>query len=112
MRSPASRHARVETVITLPAVKCREVAPPPPPARPEWLERVDVPVPALSAFREQSLSTRVYAFIMAMIDGRRSVRDMALLMEEQRLMPAADAETAIRGFLARMHADAERRANF
>ena len=112
MRSPASRHARVETVITLPAVKCRDVAPPPPPARPEWLERVDVPVPALSAFREQSLSTRVYAFIMAMIDGRRSVRDMALLMEEQRLMPAADAETAIRGFLARMHADAERRANF
>jgi len=112
MRSPASRHARLETVIALAAVKAGEVEPPPPPARPDWLERTDLPVPALPAFREQSLSTRVYAFIMAMIDGRRSVRDMALLMEEQQLMPAADAETAIRGFLARMHADAERRANF
>lgn len=112
MRSPASRHARIETVISFAATKGAEVGRPAPLARPEWLERTDMPVPALPAFREQSLSTRVYAFIMAMIDGRRSIRDMARLMEEQRLMTAADAEPAIQGFLARMHEDAHRRANF
>jgi uncharacterized protein YbaR (Trm112 family) len=112
MRSPASRHARVETVLSFAAVKRAEAARPAPPARPDWLARTDLPVPALPAFREQSLATRVYAFMMAMIDGRRSIRDMAKLMEEQRLMTAADAEPAIQRFLARMHEDAERRANF
>jgi SAM-dependent methyltransferase/uncharacterized protein YbaR (Trm112 family) len=112
MRSPASRHARIETVISFAAAKQGDVARPAPLARPEWLERTDRPVPALPAFREQSLSTRVYAFIMAMIDGKRSIRDMARLMEEQKLMTAADAEPAIQGFLARMNEDAARRANF
>jgi hypothetical protein len=37
---------------------------------------------------------------------------MARLMEEQRLMAAPDAEPAIQAFLARMHEDAQRRANF
>jgi SAM-dependent methyltransferase/uncharacterized protein YbaR (Trm112 family) len=112
MRSPASRHARIETVISFAASKVAEVVRPGPLARPDWLEHTDRPVPALPAFREQSLSTRVYAFIMAMIDGRRSIRDMARLMEEQRLMAAPDAEPAIQAFLARMHEDAQRRANF
>ncbi len=112
MRSPASRHGRIETVLCFAATKRGEAPAPRPAARPAWLERTDLPVPALPQFREQSLSTRVFAFIMAMIDGRRSIRDMARLMEEQRLMPAADAEPAIQRFLARMHEDAARRANF
>jgi len=113
MQSPASRHARLESTIAFAAVKRHDV-PQPPRARllPEWLERTDVPVPALPEFREQSLSTRVYAFIMAMIDGRRSIEDMAALMQEQRLMTKADAVPAIRQFLARMQDDAKRRANF
>jgi hypothetical protein len=112
MRSPASRHARIETVISFAATRQAGVARPVPLARPEWLEHTDLPVPALPAFREQSLSTRVYAFIMAMIDGKRTIRDMARLMEEQQLMTAADAEPSIQTFLARMHEDAQRRTNF
>jgi len=113
MRSPASRHARLESAVCACFVKRREVEPAARPAtRPDWLERSDVAVPALPEFREQALSTRVYAFIMAMIDGQRSIRDMAALMEQQRLMPAADAEPAIRRFLQRMHEDARRRADF
>ena len=113
MRSPASRHSRVESVITAAFCKRREVEPPARMASlPDWLVRDDLPVPALPGFREQALSTRVYAFIMAMIDGKRTLRDMAALMEEQRLMTATDALPAIRRFLARMQADSERRANF
>jgi len=113
MRSPASRHSRLEGVIAASLVKRREVAAPDRPASlPEWLKRDDLPVPALPGFREQALSTRVYAFLMAMIDGQRTIRDMAALMEEQQLMPADDAVPAIRRFLTRMHSDARRRANF
>lgn len=113
MQSPASRHGRVEEAVTFAAVKQAECQPPPPhSAVPEWLLATDRPVPALPQFREQSLSTRVYAFIMAMIDGQRTIRDMAALMEQQQLMPRAEAEEAIRGFLTRMLEDAQQRSRF
>jgi hypothetical protein len=100
--SPASRHARVESVVTLAARKVRDVpAPAPGRALPEWILRTDLPVPALPGYRAQALSTRVYAFLLAMIDGERTIRDMARLMEQQKLMPTDDAVPAIRRFLAR-----------
>jgi hypothetical protein len=54
----------------------------------------------------------VYAFLLAMIDGERSIRDMARLMEQQKLMPADDALPAIRRFLARALQDPDRRPQF
>lgn len=68
---------------------------------PEWLHRSDQPVPQLPQFRAQALSMRVYAFLLAMIDGEHTVRHMTRLMEQQKLMTAEDAEPAIRRFLAR-----------
>jgi hypothetical protein len=113
LASPASRHARVETVITFCASKERDV-PAPPAGRelPPWIVKADLPVPALPQFRAQALSTRVYAFLLAMIDGERTIRDMARLMEQQKLMPAEDALPAIRRFLARAFEEADRRPQF
>ncbi len=109
LASPASRHARRETVITFCARKERDVESPDPGRPvPEWLRRSDLPVPALPQIRAQALATRVHAFLLAMIDGERSIRDMARLMEQQQLMMAADAEPAIRRFLARALADSTR----
>jgi SAM-dependent methyltransferase len=111
--SPASRHARLEGVVTFAARKARD-APPPAPGRelPEWIQHTDLAVPALPQFRAQALSTRVYAFLLAMIDGERSIRDMARLMEQQKLMPADDAVPAIRRFLSRAHQEPDRRPQF
>jgi len=113
LSSPASRHARIESVITFCARKEKDV-PSTPPGRelPPWIERTDLPVPALPEFRAQALSTRVYAFLLAMIDGERSIRDMARLMEQQKLMPADDALPAIRRFLVRALQDPDRRPQF
>ena len=113
LASPSSRHARLETVVSFAARKERD-APRPPPGRelPPWIERTDLPVPALPALRAQALSTRVYAFLLAMVDGERSIRDMARLMEQQKLMPAGDALPAIRRFLARALQDPDRRPGF
>ena len=113
LSSPASRHARIESVITFCARKEKEIpSPAPGRALPPWIERADLPVPALPEFRAQALSTRVYAFLLAMIDGERSIRDMARLMEQQKLMPADDALAAIRGFLVRALQDPDRRPQF
>jgi hypothetical protein len=107
MQSPASRHGRLETAVAWRAVKERNVPAPPEHSRlPEWLLRPDLPVPFSQEFQMQSFSTRIHAFLMSLIDGKRSVRDMARVLVEQRLMSPEEAEPAIRGFLARMHADA------
>jgi hypothetical protein len=45
---------------------------------------------------------------MSMIDGRRSIKDMAKLVVEQRLMTAAEAEPALRSFFIKMYDDAQR----
>lgn len=109
MDSPASRHGRRESVVTVVAEKVSDTQRPPRhKALPDWLVVGAEPVPALENFRVQAVSTRVHAFIMSMIDGRRSIADMAKLMEEKRLMTRAEAENAIRGFFIRMYEDSQR----
>jgi hypothetical protein len=65
------------------------------------------PVPAIEQFRVTATTTRIHAHIMAMIDGKRSIADMAVLLEQQRLMPARDAETAVRGLLIRLYDESQ-----
>jgi len=109
MCSPASRHARRERVFTFCAYKEREAQRP---ARhkalPDWLVTGDEPVPLSPSFRQQAMSTQVYSFIMSLIDGKRSIKDMAAVLEKQRLMTKEEAVPAIRTFLTKMQDDAER----
>lgn len=104
---PDSRHGRRETVITASARKTAEHSPA---ARhqalPDWLVTGRGPIPALASFRQQAMATRIHAFIMSLIDGQRSLKDMARVLEEQQLMTRDDAETAIRGFLIKMYDEA------
>jgi hypothetical protein len=108
MRSPASRHARVETTISWVTDK---VGPPAESPRtrvlPEWLLQPDKPVPRTPAFEMQAISSRVHAFLLALINGERSMRDMARVLVEQRLMSAEEAEAQVRIFLARLHEESE-----
>jgi hypothetical protein len=110
MCSPASRHGRRERVLSWTATKTRnakKVARHE--ALPDWLVRGKDPVPLLDAFRAQATATRIHAYIMALIDGHRSVSDMAQLLEHERLMTRAEAEPAIRSFLIKMYEDSRRR---
>jgi hypothetical protein len=65
-------------------------------------------VPLSASFRTQAAATRVHAFLMSLIDGRRSLKDMAKLVVEQRLMNPDEAEAAIRSFLIKMYDDSRR----
>lgn len=109
MCSPASRHGRRERVLAWCASKISKVKKTSRhEALPDWLVRGKDPVPASEAFKMQAMSTRIHAFIMSLIDGRRSIQDMAAVLEEQRLMPREQAEPAIRAFLIKMHEDSQR----
>ncbi|MEO0420933.1 MAG: class I SAM-dependent methyltransferase [Pseudomonadota bacterium] len=104
LRSPHSRHGRVEQVVVLAADKTRDArADADHVSLPDWITVGESPVPLSESFKLQAASTRIHAFLMSMIDGQRSIADMAALMEAQKLMPQADAREAIRGFLIRMY---------
>ncbi len=110
LASPASCHARQESVLTFCARKVADVPVMAAPALPDWLLNDQLPVPLLPEIRNQALVTRVHAFLLAMINGERSLREMAALMEEQRLMPAEDARIAMQGFLRRLLEQKDERA--
>ena len=108
MRSPASRHGRVESVVAFAATKTRAV-----PAAaelsslPDWIVAGDRPVPLLQDFQMTAMATRIYAFVMSLIDGKRSLKDMADLLVAQKLMTPEDAPAAVRTFLIRMYEDSQ-----
>ena len=66
----------------------------------------------MQSFRTQAMTTQIYAFIMSLIDGKRSIEDMAKILEQQNLMSRAEAVPSIRSFLTRMHDDAQRQQGY
>ena len=113
MCSPASRHGRRERVVAWSAVKQAQVKRSPRhEALPEWLVRGVDAVPLSESFRVQAVSTRIHAFIMSLIDGRRSIRDIAAVLVEQRLLSRDEAEPTIRAFLIKMYDDSRRGSTY
>ena len=58
------------------------------------------------------MTTQIYSFIMSLIDGKRSIKDMAVVLEKQKLMTKEEAEPAIRSFMTKMYDDSERQSGF
>lgn len=113
MCSPASRHGRQEKVFTFSARRERSVAKAPRHrALPDWIVTGKEPVPLTPSFRTQAMTTQIYSFIMSLIDGKRSLKDMAAILETQKLMTREEAEPAIRSFLTKMFDDARKSSGF
>ena len=110
---PESRHGRVEQVLTFSAN--RIAACDMPPVRrtlPDWIETDTLPIPALPGFRAQALATRTHAYLMSLIDGRRSLADIARILAHHQLMDEAGARAALKGFLGAMYDEATRAGGF
>ncbi|MDH3547139.1 MAG: methyltransferase domain-containing protein [Gammaproteobacteria bacterium] len=111
MCSPASRHGRNEKVFTFSAYKERDaVKPDRHRALPDWIVTGKEAVPLTPSFRTQAMTTQIYSFIMSLIDGKRSLKDMAIILEKQKLMTRDEAESAIRSFLTRMYDDSQKQS--
>ena len=113
MSSPASRHGRQERVFSFSAYKERPVSKPERhKALPDWIVNGDEPVPLTSSFRQQAMTTQIYSFIMSLIDGKRSIKDMSVMLEKQKLMTKEEAVPAIRSFMTKMYDDSTRQSRF
>ena len=113
MCSPASRHGRRESVFTFAATKSKNVrAPERHKALPDWVVTGKEPVPALDAFRSQAVSTQIHAYIMSLIDGKRTLEDMAKILQQQNLMSEQEAIPALKNFMTRMFDDSQRSSGF
>ena len=113
MNSPASRHGRQERVFSFSAYKERGVSKPERHlALPDWIVTGKEPVPLSPSFRQQAMTTQIYSFIMSLIDGKRSIKDMAVVLENQKLMTKEEAEPAIRSFMTKMYDDSKRQSGF
>ncbi len=75
---------------------------------PAWLASDGEPIPALDAFRYQAEATKIHAYVMALIDGERSIARIAEVFDKQELMPASEARPAIREMLTTMWREAVR----
>jgi hypothetical protein len=110
LASPASRQARMERLVTF-AATLRSPAPQPPAHRswPAWLERGDLPVPLPAGVASEALAMRVRAYVASLVDGRRTLADIADVLVRERLMPADEALPAVRAFLERLISDSSSR---
>jgi hypothetical protein len=110
LQSPASRHGRIETVFAFHALKQHAVmALPRSENLPQWIADPQLPVPLLPYFESRALANRIYAFVMALIDGRRGIAQIAAYLVEQKLMLPGEAESAVRSFLATLHEESRSR---
>jgi uncharacterized protein YbaR (Trm112 family)/SAM-dependent methyltransferase len=113
MCSPASRHGRQERTFTFSAYKERDAERPDRHrALPDWIVTGKEPVPLTQSFRSQAMTTQIYSFIMSLIDGKRTIKDMAIVLEKQKLMTREEAEPAIRSFLTKMFDDSQKQSGF
>ena len=113
MDSPASRHGRRERVFSFASYKEREVRKPERhKALPDWIVTGKDSVPLSPSFRQQAMTTQIYSFIMSLIDGKRSIKDMAVVLEKQKLMERGEAESAIRSFMTKMYDDSQKQSAF
>jgi SAM-dependent methyltransferase/uncharacterized protein YbaR (Trm112 family) len=106
--SPASRHARVEEVVTFAVQKRHEVELPVRAERP-WLLDPRQPVPLLPAVADHNLALRVRGYVGSLVDGRRSLAEIAARLVEERLLPPGEATGIVRDYLLRLHEEAELR---
>jgi len=113
LRCPASRHGRLETVHAFAARK-RVESPAPPELTnlPPWLADPRQPVPLLPYFQTQALANRIFAFVMALIDGHRGITQIARYLVEQKLLLPGEAEGAVRSFLVALYEESRRRERF
>jgi SAM-dependent methyltransferase len=109
MRSPASRHGRVESVAVFAADK-RQRGPrePAESSVPAWLRDASLPVPRSDSLALAADASRIQAVLLALVDGRRSIDELARIVAEQGLLPGAQAQSAVRGLLERLHHTAAR----
>lgn len=108
LASPASRHARSEEVVTF-AVRKQRDAELPVRAQLPWLADERHAVPLAPAVADHVLALRVRGYVASLVDGQRSIEDIAARLVQERLLPPTEATGIVRDYLLRLHEEADLR---
>lgn len=104
LRSPYNAGYRVERVWSWRAEKFEDVsAQPGAQVLPEWLLDAGQPIPSTRYLQEFSRQHRMYAEIVAEVNGKLSVRAIAGRFAKQNGMDRAEAEQMLRNFFLDLH---------
>ncbi len=101
LKSPDSRHSRIEKLWAFRALKKKSL-PMPPSTRllPEWFEKNDMPIPPWPELSNALITNTLYAGILQLIDGKNSLKDLAKHLTERYQLDAPRALEAVTHFLA------------
>ena len=109
MNSPASRHGRQELVVTwvchAQSDKKQSINTSTANANLKaslWLSNTQLSVPQTDAFQLQAMSTKIHAYVMSLIDGKRSIEDIARVLDKQNIMPMNEAVPSVQRFITTM----------
>lgn len=103
MQSPASHHGRLETVFSFAAIKqkeCDQTAIPD--YQPGWLRDLNHAVPLVQAFQAARVVHTIYTDVLALVDGQRSIMDIAQIFGARHTMQREEAAESLRNFFAKM----------
>jgi hypothetical protein len=95
MASPASAHYRMEKVLCFCARKVKECESPAAfEVLPEWLQLGNLPVPLLPVFQQFFNEHRTYAQMFSVVDGKRSLNEIASILSNLFSISQAEAHSA------------------
>jgi ubiquinone/menaquinone biosynthesis C-methylase UbiE/uncharacterized protein YbaR (Trm112 family) len=111
--NPASAQRRSETAWAFVATKREHLTDSPPIENwPDWLRDVHRPVPLLQEIQQTMAINQNFNFIMAQIDGQRSISDIATTIAPHFGFAPGEATAMLRQLLMRLHETSIREQKF
>ena len=101
--SELDAHERHEWLFSFRATKSSEAPRSQVAFRPDWLLDATKPVLAPPAWQIQFVSLESQAFVLSLIDGKRSIAELVPLVSQRYQMDQAEAADAVVGFLRRLY---------
>ncbi|MEJ7733555.1 MAG: hypothetical protein WKG00_30715 [Polyangiaceae bacterium] len=105
LQSPAGSQGRTELVITWAARKAGPPAPRAPAETPPWLVDLLLPVPRLPGMDAYVAPHAMFAAIVALVDGRRCVLEIASVLANKHGLPGDRADAAVQTALKMIAAE-------
>jgi ubiquinone/menaquinone biosynthesis C-methylase UbiE len=106
LQSDLDAHQRSELVTTFVMKKSSEAKQPlKAPLRPAWILDSQLAVPVPASAPQQFATLESQAFVISLIDGKRSALEIASMVSQRYGLPAQDARDAVVSFISRLEDD-------
>jgi hypothetical protein len=100
MESPACNQGRTERILTFMAARSEDAPAEAQAPAPAWIEDTTLPVPRLEALRGFAPPHPFFAAVVGMVDGERSIDDIAATLAQAQNIPLDALRVAVRACLA------------